>query len=54
MHQLGGKAKPDWGKICFLFTIFFNKTLGYRASEMVISENASSLFTYGYLKIVIL
>lgn len=49
-----GRKNQTGEKIHFVFAIFFNKTLGYRASEMVISENSSSLFTYGYLMIVIL
>lgn len=49
-----GRKNQDEEKICSLLTILFNKTLGYWASEMVISENSSSLFTYGYLMIVVL
>lgn len=49
-----GRKKQIEEKMCFLLTILSNKTLGYRASEMVISEISSSLLTYGYLMIGIL
>lgn len=48
-----GRKNQIEEKICFFLTMFFNKTLGYSASEMVVSEISSSLFTYGYLMIVI-
>lgn len=41
-----GRKNQIEEKIYFLLTMFFNKTLGYGASEMVISEISSSLFTY--------